>query len=226
MLDTKAKKLKKRWVSFNLIVFILITLGINYLFYYSGSSSFYHHYSYNADELLCPQDISETNEKEKEVEFQEILTKLESEIENSEIKLFKNFVWFDVFVENDLKIIDKDGSTINTWITQFNINMNETYIEVHFEEKKKLFSNLKFDRLKKIKPDDFVFKINFKNISSEPVEISDLSISDNIKFYIELSKWSFFVFLFISIPATLGVLLLFNAIYKFIFFGKPFTDKK
>lgn len=210
-------------INLRVLIFIVIVLIINSLFYYDASSSFNGTYSYKSVDLLGEQlntDIADKKKNEKRNEYIQILQGLENKIESSDIKLFKNFVRFNIFVENNFEIKTASNESV---AKKLGLDKDSKYIEVKSGQKEKLLSNLTLSDLSNVELNDFTFK-PFLKISKEP----DLKLyydpdNEAIKFHIELSWISFFIFLIISVPVALGILLLLNAIKRFIIFGEPFT---
>ncbi|MFH0907044.1 MAG: hypothetical protein ABIC36_00480 [bacterium] len=76
--------------------------------------------------------------------------------------------------------------------------------------------------LKSIEPNKFTYKILPQEECLGETPTLAFQNNESIRFYIELSWVSFFRFLIISIPVAWGILLLINAILKFIVLGRPF----
>lgn len=200
---------------------------INGFFYWWACYSLNNYYYYNASELIasCEQENQYINDKEND--YQRILDGLEKEIENSNISLLKNLIRFNINVENSFEA--KSANDDQVTATKFNIEKDGKYIEVTSSEKKELLPSLSLSELRKIKPNDFVYK--FFPIQEEGISESTRLIlvdtrDESIKFHIELHWISFLWLLIVSIPASWGLLLLWNAIEKFIYSGKPVIEEK
>ncbi|MBU1137279.1 hypothetical protein KKD72_02870, partial [Patescibacteria group bacterium] len=131
------------------IILIVLILFINWLFYSLASSSLYDYLPFKASDLAkianqnCDKDNSTeviTNENNliglstyKDFEFNDILNKLEDKIEKSDTKLFKNFIEFDVYIENSIK-------TENGEVIKFNVDIDGKYREVDSNKGKVFFT--------------------------------------------------------------------------------------
>ena len=218
---------KTIFITLRSFLFLLIAFLVSWFFYTNTSASVKSYYSYTASELLKCQpidpNINNTGSKNnKEEDFKKIIDGLENTVEKSDIKLFKNYIGFDIFVENNFAV--KDANTDKNLSTRFNIAKDSNYIEVSSGQKRPFLFNLSFSELKNYQPNDFEYKLVGKSASSTAKLI--FLNNESIKFYIELSKRSFFMFFIISLPITWGILLLIDAIIKFVICGRPFTKKE
>lgn len=214
------------FIIFRIVVFIFIALFISYLLYKDASSSVQNFYSYKTSELLNCQPLNseadnKNDEGNKKEEYLKILGELNNTIKESDIKLFRNNIKFNILVENNFKV--RDANTNEDISTKFNIEKNGKYIEVLSGQKRLLLDNLNLGELKNIEPDNFLFKLVGESVSTTAKFIS--SNNESIKFYIELSSWNYLIFIMISVPITWGMFLLANSLWKFILFGKPFTKE-
>jgi len=196
-------------------IFLILTLLVTWALFDNYKTD----YPYTAYELYGIDSI----QIDKPKEFKELLKKLKDEIKNSDIKLFKNLVKFDILLKNNIKL--KNSDTHEELEVKFAIDIGQ-YMEVFPNEKKKVFSNVSISDLQKINLNNFEFKIH---PIPETANIEKLKLirASMIIFSIEvpLMLRNLLVFMIASTPISLGIIWLYVKIFQYIKIGVSFSKK-
>jgi len=157
-----------------------VTIAINIILCFS-ISSFHVYLPFDAIKLMkkiCNDSgsIELTTEElaeDKTYELNNIISILEEKIENSELKIFKNFIKFKIFVENNIKTQDGEIIKFNSeWI-------DGVYTEASPGQGKVFLTKTNLNGLRQLKLENLEY--SFDSEKDPPIYIAN--DDENIKFH-------------------------------------------